>query len=71
MNCDWVDLLLENGEIISIECPTKFEDELHESLENAMKRKDWWSPSRFDKCTATYLGVSLDRVAMNKVVGIL
>lgn len=44
----YVDLVLDNGEIVRIECPNKFHDELHESIEHAMKRRDWWSPARFD-----------------------
>jgi len=66
-----VDLVLEGGELVRIECPTKHEDELHDTLRNAMKIRDWWSPSRFDGCSAQYLGMYLDRVNMGKVVGIL
>lgn len=43
-----VDLLLDNGEIVRIEAPNNVEDELHDSIDNAMKRRDWWSRSRFD-----------------------
>lgn len=66
-----VDLLLENGELVRIECPQKHHDALYDSLENAMKRGDWWSPGRFDGCQATYLGMNLDRVAMRRVIGVL
>ncbi len=68
---EYVDLLLENGGIIRIECPSKFIDELYDTLDNAMKRHDWWSPNQFVRCKAEYLGILLDRVNMNKVVGIL
>jgi hypothetical protein len=63
--------MLDTGELVRIECPKKFEDDLHESLERAMKRGDWWSPNRFNGCSAEYLGISLDRVAMRRVVGVL
>lgn len=69
--CVWVDLMLDNGELVRIECPQKFEDDLHESLEHCMKRRDWWSPGRFDGCDATYLGVSMDRINMGRVIGML
>lgn len=71
MATEYVDLVTDTGELIRIECPDKYVDELYDSLENAMKRKDWWSPSRFDGCSATYMGLSISRVAMSKVIGML
>ena len=67
----YVDLVLENGELVQIECPSKYEDELHESLKYAMKTRDWWSPSRFEGCTATYLAHYLEQVNMGKVIGMM
>lgn len=67
----YVDLLLENGELVRIECPDQFHDQLYDSLEHSMKRRDWWSTGQFEGCKAEYIGISLDRVNMNKVVGIL
>ncbi len=68
---EYIDLLMDNGELVRIEVPEKFYDQCHESLENSMKRKDWWSPAGFDGCKAEYMGVYLGRVAMHKVVGVL
>lgn len=65
----FVDLLMENGELVRIECPSKHEDRLHENIEHAMKRRDWWSPSQFEGCSAQYLGLCIDRVNMGKVIG--
>ena len=65
----YVDLVMDNGELIRIECPTKFEDQLHDTLEHAMKRGDWWSPSRFDGCSAEYMGLGLGQINMKRVVG--
>ena len=67
----FLDLLMDNGELVRIECQSKHEDELHETLENSMKRGEWWSPARFDGCTATYMGTLLNRVAMRRVVAML
>jgi len=67
----YIDLVLDNGELVRIECPMKFEDKLHESLENHMKRADRWSPGEFDGCSATFLGMSLGLVNMARVVGVL
>ena len=67
----YVDLVLEGGELVRIECPQKYESELHDAIEHAMKRGDWWSPNQFDGCSATYLGMTLNRVAMRRVVAIL
>jgi len=67
----YVDLVLEDGELVRIECPQKHHDELYETLQQAMKRRDVWSPGRFDGCTAHYLGLRLDRVNMARVVGML
>lgn len=67
----YVDLVFDGGELVRIECPDEYEDAFYDSLENAMKRHDWWCPSQFNGCTATYLGLMMDRVNMNKVVGML
>lgn len=67
----FVDLVLDNGELVRIECNSKFEDELHEAISNSMKRKDWFSPGMFESCYAEYLGMRLDRVNMSRVVGTL
>lgn len=67
----YIDLVLDNGELIRIECPTKHEDECYQTLENSMKRKYWWSPNQFDGCNAEYMGLSIGRVNMARVVGML
>lgn len=67
----FIDMLVDNGELIRIECPNKNEDELFDTIENAMKCRDWWSPGQFDGCTASYLGKAMDRVNMSRVVGLL
>lgn len=67
----YVDLVLDNGELVRIECPGKYYDELHDSICNSMKRSDWWAPCQFDGCKAEYLGMSLDRVNMKRVIGTL
>lgn len=69
MTTIFLDLMLDNGELVRVECPSTYEDELHESLEHAMKRGDWWVPSQFDGCRASYMGTNLGRVAMKRVVG--
>jgi len=69
MATTFLDLVMDNGELVRIECSDKFDDELYSSLEMAMKRKDWWSPSQFDRCHAEYMGILLDRVNMARVVG--
>ena len=71
MATEYVDLLMDNGEITRIECPDKYSDDMYEAIDNAMKRKDWWSPNMFEGCRAKYMGIDLSRVAMNRVVGVL
>lgn len=66
-----VDLVLEDGELVRITCPNRHHDPLHETLQQAMKRRDVWAPGRFNGCTAQYLGLYLDRVNMARVVGML
>lgn len=67
----YADLVIDNGELVRIECPDKHEDEMHETLQNAMKRRDWWAPSQFEGCRAEYMGLKMDRVNMARVVGTL
>jgi len=66
-----IDLVLDNGELVRIEVPEKHEDEAHDTIENTMKRRDWWSPMQWDGASATYLGHRLDRVNMARVVGLM
>lgn len=68
---NYADLVLDNGELVQIEYPTEVEDDFWESIENTMKRGDWWSPIKFNNCCATYLGLFMDRVNMRRVVGVL
>ncbi len=67
----YVDLVLQNGGIVVIECPDKYADELFDALDNARKKNDWWSPIMFEGCSATFMGMTLDRVDMGKVIGTL
>lgn len=67
----YVDLILDSGELVRIECPDKHEDALHDSLQNAMKRRDWWAPNQFAGCKAEFMGMLLDRVNMGRVVATL
>jgi hypothetical protein len=67
----FTDFVLENGQLIRVECPQKHEDAFWDSVRNAMKLGDTWSPSQFNGCTAEMLGMRLDRVNMAKVVATL
>lgn len=65
------DLVMENGELVRLEVPRKFEDDCHGCLENQMKIRGWFSTARWKGCQATYMGMTLDRVNMGKVVALL
>lgn len=65
------DLVMENGELVRIEVPSKFEGECHDSIENALKIRGWFSPGQWDGCEAHYLGMGLTRVNMGKIVAML
>jgi hypothetical protein len=65
----FTDLVLDTGELVRIEYPDKFVDDIEEAIENALKTRSWWSPAMIDGCKATYLGTFLDRVNMGRVVG--
>lgn len=71
MNVEYTDLVMDNGELVRIECPEKYCDDLAEALENCMKRRDWWNPGMFADCEAKYMGHRLDRVNMGRVVATL
>lgn len=68
---EFFDLLLDNGEIVRCEVPTKHSDDCFDRLEHELKRRGWWSPGSWDGCRAEYLGHTLDRVNMGRVVGVL
>lgn len=65
----FLDLVLDNGSLVRIECKTRDEDEVRETLENALKTGGWWAPAPWDVCRAEYLGHRLDRVNMARVIG--
>ena len=67
----YIELVLDNGKLVQIACPLGHEDQLYESIDNAIQRGDWWSPTQFDGCTAEYMGLSQSRIAMRRVVGML
>jgi len=67
----FLDLVLDNGELVRVEYPLKYEDEVLDSVSNDIKTGDWWAPGQWDNCTATYIGVRLERVSMRRVVGTL
>lgn len=71
MATEYRDLVLENGELVSIEINSKYYDKTMESIEDAMKIGGWWSPCRFDGNSAKYLGHTIDRVNMKRVVAML
>lgn len=71
MAIEYVDLILDNGELVRIEYKDKYLDEMYEYLENTIKRKDTWSASRFEGTRATYMGVEIERVNTAKIVGTL
>lgn len=67
----FTDFVLDNGQLIRVECPQKYEDDFWDSVNNSMKLGDTWSPSQFNGCSATFLGQRLDRVNMARVIGTL
>ena len=71
MGVQFIDLVMDNGELTRMEVPEQHYDELWEHIEHSMKRGDWLSPARYRGCKANYMGLDLDRVNMGKVVGTL
>ena len=67
----FTDFVLDNGQLIRVECPEKFNDEFFESVQSSLKLGDTWSPARFDGCKAEMLGMRLDRINMARVVAFL
>jgi hypothetical protein len=67
----YIDLLLDNGELVRIEVPKNREGECRDSIENQMKIGGWWSVSCWQGASATYLGHRIDHVNMRRVVAML
>lgn len=68
---EFVDLLLDNGDIVRIECPPQHFDQCMETIEFTMKRKEWWCAGQFDGCNVKLNGVFIERVNMGRVVAML
>ena len=66
---EYVDLLLDNGELVCIEYRSKYADEFWDYLNNCIKRKDTWSAGRYEGTKAKYMGLGIDRVNTGRVVG--
>jgi hypothetical protein len=64
----FTDLLLDNGDIVRLEVPQKFDDEFAAAIENSMKRRDWFSTNQLDGCQATINGIYVERINMARVV---
>jgi hypothetical protein len=67
----YIDLVLDNGEIIRVTGPIKREDAVREDINNAMRRRDWWLAYGFDGVRAEFMGMSIQRVNMGRVVAML
>jgi hypothetical protein len=67
----FIDLVMENGELVRIEVPDEHEYECWDAIENSMKTRGFFSPGRWEGCQASYLGMTLGRVNMGKVVAML
>jgi hypothetical protein len=71
MATELIDLVLDTGDIVRIECTVKHADALHDAIDAAMKRRDQLSPHMFDGCSATLNGLLMSRINMARVVGML
>jgi hypothetical protein len=67
----YTDFVLDNGQFIRVECPSKYETEFWDSVHDAMKLGDSWSPDRFSGCSAELLGMRMNRINFARVVGTL
>lgn len=68
---EYIDLLLDNGELVRVEHDPEHTDEIHEAIENTMKREDWWGVATYEGTSATYRGIRIERVNMKRVVAML
>lgn len=71
MKYTWIDLVLDNGEIVCVELPTKCEAEVREDINNALRRRDWWAVHCYEGVSAKFMGMHLDRVNMARVVAMI
>jgi hypothetical protein len=67
----YLDLVIDTGELITVEYIADNMDDIYATLENSMKKKELWSTSQWDLCKATFMGISIERVNMARVIGIL
>ena len=65
----FTDFVLDNGQLIRVECPSKYEDDFWDSIHHAMKLGDSWSPGQFSGCSAELLGMRLNQINFACVVG--
>lgn len=69
MATEFVDLLMDNGEIVRIEYKDKYMDDFLDYLENCIKRQDSWCASRFEGTSAEYMGLGIDKVNTKRIIG--
>lgn len=71
MTDDYVDLVLDNGELMRIECPAKHADEVLDTVNNQMRMQGLFCAGMLEGCRIEYLGHRIDKVNMVRVVGVL
>lgn len=67
----YMHLVLDTGELIRIEYQEKDTDDIYEIVENHMKLKDVWYVTRFELCSAKFMGMLVECVNMARVVAML
>ena len=67
----FLDLVLDTGELVTIEYQEKDMDDVYASIENCMKLKEWWCRGQFELCTVKFMGMSIERINMARVVAML
>lgn len=68
---EWLDVLMENGEIARCEVPQEHYDTVMEDLDNCIKRGDRWPCAMYDGQSCNYMGIDITTLNTKKIVGIL
>jgi len=63
-------LVLENGEEITVTFPSEVMEELYDEMQEAQSKDGFWNVGNYTDAKAVYRGIQINDINMKRVVGL-